>query len=128
MKGEQKSVGWGTSIMANYLISEKYGWSLGGIYAYNSSKESDSNTQPNRHFVNFTLQKRFKHSNLSLGVRKYMMKGDKGDYSEQQSYAYHTYVKMPWMINVSYSVTFGNRKTRSVYDRSNSTITSRTRM
>ena len=128
MKGEQKSVGWGTSIMANYLISEKYGWSLGGIYAYNSSKESDSNTQPNRHFVNFTLQKRFKHSNLSLGVRKYIMKGNRGDYSEQQSYAYHTYVKMPWMINVSYSVTFGNRKTRSVYDRSNSTVTSRTRM
>ena len=120
----QDSFSWETDFRAMALMNRQ--WTFIAGYGYSSHAMSDSNTQPDRHMVDLMLMKRFRHSNLSIGLRKFFRKNDKDVYYEQPGYSYHTFMKQYWLAYASFSVTFGNSRTKTVIDRSNAEVKSRT--
>ena len=120
----QDSFSWETDFRAMALMKRQ--WTFIAGYGYSSHAMSDSNTQPDRHMVDLMLMKRFRHSNLSIGLRKFFRKNDKDVYYEQPGYSYHTFMKQYWLAYASFSATFGNSRTKTVIDRSNAEVKSRT--
>ena len=109
----------------NVTLSKKHNLSLGASYGFSTSSINESNSQPARHSLDFNLMKRFEHSNLRVGVHRFFRKNDKDVYYEQPGFGYYTFSKQYWNVEASYSVTFGNSRTRSVSSRSNSEVISR---
>ena len=100
------------------VLSNKHRLSTNLSYDYSGKDTGSDFSIPARHGMTLNLTKRFNYSSLSIGVRKYLRKQEK-TYYEQPDYGYTTWKKDYWMLHASYSITFGNKKTRNVEDRAN---------
>ena len=115
---------YGIELDANLFISKRKKLSAYFSYDFSTEDMGTAYAIPDEHNFNCSLIKRFENSNLSIGIYKGLRRKDKRIY-EQQNYSYTTWQKNYWLINLSYSVTFGNKRTRYVGERTNDEMKSR---
>lgn len=109
---------------ANITLSKLKRISAYISYWYMDRDMGVSYSTHNEQQIEFSLNKRFESSNLSIGIQKELHNKNKRFY-EQKNYGYIMLQKSYWYINVSYSITFGNKKTRNVRERSNNEMKER---
>lgn len=109
---------------ANLTLSKKKMVSAEVSYDYMTSDMGLFYHIPRDHGMSFSLRKRFQNSNLSIGAGWRLDKNNK-QYSEQKDYGYTTWQKNYWSIHASYSITFGNTRTRNVQNRGNEELKGR---
>ena len=117
MDAIQKKNIFGIDIDANITLSKRKRISAYITYGFMTEDMGTAYSNPNEQEINLSLNKRFAYSNLSVGIRKELQNSRR--FYEQQNYAYNMWQKNYWYINVSYSVTFGNKRTRYVQNRGN---------
>lgn len=120
----QKSHEYYIDVDGDITLSEKRRMSLAFNYSFSSKEVGIAYSYPSAHDVSLRFQKRFDNSNFSIGISRTLHRNDTR-YFNQTDFSYVFNEKRYWRITASYSITFGNKRTRGVSGRDNSELKSR---
>lgn len=123
MKPTEKICSWGASVRANVTISKTHNLTTEAEYSYSGESLGSEYSTPEHHSISWALSKRFNHSNLRIGLSKRL--GSNRRFFEQTNYSYHYKSKSYFFFYASYSIIFGNTRTKSVRNRANSEMKGR---
>lgn len=119
-----KTHAYDVGVNGDVTLSRKKRMTLSFSYSYDSKREGVAVSYPESHELSLDFQKRFDYSNFSIGVSRALRKNDIR-YYDQSYFSYISRCKKYWMVTASYSITFGNKRTRGVQQRDNSELRSR---
>lgn len=117
MDAIQKKSIFGVDMDANITLSKRKRISAYIAYGFMTPNMGTAYSTPNEQEISLSLNRRFESSNLSIGIRKGLQNNKR--FYEQQNYIYNIWQKNYWYINISYSITFGNKQTRYIQNRGN---------
>lgn len=107
---------WDAMADASYSFGPERLWNVGASYTYRSRRDWPAYTTPEQHIIYFSLSKRFKSSKIRVSA--YQSISSNVRTFELSDYSYREYTRDRWTISASFSITFGNSKTKSVRARS----------
>lgn len=120
----QKNNEYYAEVDGDITLSRKKRMSLAVNYSFMSESDGVAYSCPSEHSLSLRFQKRFDYSNFSIGISRRLQKNDTR-YFHQNDFSYLSKQKRYWLIMASYSITFGNKRTRSVSGRDNNQLKSR---
>ena len=120
----QKNNEYYAEVDGDITLPRKKRMSLAVNYSFMSESDGVAYSCPSEHSLSLRFQKRFEYSNFSIGISRRLQKNDIR-YFHQNDFSYLSKQKRYWLIMASYSITFGNKRTRSVSGRDNNQLKSR---
>lgn len=124
VNANQRNNSFSFSLSSNITFSKKDMLSAYINYYYEGKDMGANAIYPKSHLLEISISKKFTSSSLSFGISSDFPSNSKLFY-EQQNYGHIILRKMYCRFHASYSITFGNKKTRNVEKRANDSMNSR---